>query len=106
MEKGLELAKLARSDGQEFDCATWLHNAGSSLPKGQFKREQKITGRATEPWENIYFKLHKSQNPVIEQAMETADLMLSLRSRLERVKFHLRGLQLNHNIGQRLAITF
>src|ERR1019366_984860 len=25
--KGLELAKLARRDGQDFDCATWLHKA-------------------------------------------------------------------------------
>src|SRR5439155_24947365 len=34
--KGLELAKLARSrDGQEFDCATWLHKA-RVLPKEQF----------------------------------------------------------------------
>src|ERR1700732_2157836 len=23
--KGLELAKIARRDGQHFDCATWLH---------------------------------------------------------------------------------
>ena len=33
--KGLELAKVARSDRQEFDCATWLHKA-RSLPKEQF----------------------------------------------------------------------
>ena len=25
--KGLELAKLARAEGQRFDCATWLHKA-------------------------------------------------------------------------------
>ena len=30
--KGLELAKVARRDGQEFDCVTWLHKA-RSLPK-------------------------------------------------------------------------
>ncbi len=30
----------------------------------------------TEPWEIIYFKLYKSQLPVIEQALETAALML------------------------------
>jgi hypothetical protein len=36
--KGLELAKLARSEGQRFDCATWLHKA-RSLPKEEFKRE-------------------------------------------------------------------
>jgi hypothetical protein len=36
----------------------------------------------TEPWEIIYFKLYRSQTPVIEQAFETAALMLdSDRSR-------------------------
>ncbi len=29
-----------------------------------------------EPWEIIYFKLYKSQVPVVEQALETATLML------------------------------
>ncbi len=38
--------------------------------------EKELTGRETEPWEIIYFKLYKSQIPVIEQAMETAALML------------------------------
>ena len=44
----------------------------------QFKREveKELTGRETEPWEIIYFKLYKSQIPVIEQAIETAALML------------------------------
>ena len=36
--KGVELAKLARRDGQHFDCATWLHKA-RHLPKDQFKHE-------------------------------------------------------------------
>jgi len=71
------LAKVARRDGQEFDCATWLHKA-RSLPKDQFKREveRELTGRESEPWEIIYFKLYKTQIPVIEQAIETAALML------------------------------
>jgi hypothetical protein len=75
--KGLELAKLARRDGQRFDCATWMHKA-REMPKEQFKREveKELTGRETEPWEIIYFKLYKSQIPVIEQALETAALML------------------------------
>ena len=75
--KGLELAKVARSEGQEFDCATWLHKA-RSMPKEEFKREveKELTGRESEPWEIIYFKLYKSQIPVIEQAIETAALML------------------------------
>jgi len=75
--KGLELAKLARRDRQDFDCATWLHKA-REMPKEDFKREveKELTGKDTEPWEIIYFKLYKSQIPVIEQAIETAGLML------------------------------
>jgi hypothetical protein len=75
--KGLELAKLARAEGKRFDCATWLHKA-REMPKEQFKREveKELTGKETEPWEIIYFKLYKSQIPVIEQAIETAALML------------------------------
>ena len=38
--------------------------------------EKELTGRETEPWEIIYFKLYKSQMPVVEQAIETAALML------------------------------
>src|SRR5882672_11604819 len=81
--KGLELAKVARRDGQEFDCATWLHKA-REMPKEDFKQEveKELTGKETEPWEILYFKFYKSQLPVIEQALETASLMLgSDRSR-------------------------
>ena len=75
--KGIELVKLARRDGQHFDCATWLHKA-SEMPKEDFKKavERELTGRETEPWEIIYFKLYQSQMPVIEKAIETAALML------------------------------
>src|SRR6184192_392145 len=55
--KGLELAKLARRrDGQEFDCATWLHKA-HELPKEEFHRqvEKELTGNDTEPSEMVYF---------------------------------------------------
>ena len=46
--------------------------------KEAFKREveRHLTGRDTEPWEIIYLKLYKSQIPIIEQALETASLML------------------------------
>jgi hypothetical protein len=75
--KGLELAKAPGGMGKEFDCATWLHK-GRSLPEDQFKQEveRELTGRESEPWEIIYFKLYKTQNPVVEQAIETAALML------------------------------
>ena len=44
----------------------------------EFKREvdHYLTGKDTEPWEILYFKAYKSQLPVIEQALETAALML------------------------------
>ncbi len=75
--KAAELVKVARSDGREFDCATWLHKA-SALPKEEFKHEveKHLTGKDTEPYEIIYFKLYKSQLPVVEQALEAAALML------------------------------
>ena len=38
--------------------------------------EKELTGREEEPSELIYFKIYKSQTPVIEQAIETAALLL------------------------------
>ena len=75
--KGLELAKLARRQGQRFESATWLHKA-RHMPKAEFQREveKELTGKDSEPSELIYFKVYKSQIPVIEQAIETAALML------------------------------
>jgi hypothetical protein len=48
------------------------------LPKEDFRREveKELTGKEEEPSELIYFKVYKSQIPVIEQAIETASLML------------------------------
>jgi hypothetical protein len=75
--KGRELAKLARAEGQHFDCAPWVHKA-RSMPREEFTREveKELTGRDSEPSELIYFKVYKSQAPVIEQAIDTAALML------------------------------
>ena len=75
--KGLELAKLARRDGQHFDCALWVHKA-REMPTEVFRREveKELTGKEQEPSEIIYFKVYKSQIPVIEQAIDTAALML------------------------------
>jgi hypothetical protein len=75
--KATELAKVARREGEHFDSATWVHKA-QALPKEEFKREveRHLTGRETEAWELLYFKLYKSQLPVVEQALETAALML------------------------------
>ena len=75
--KGRELAKLARRDGQNFICAPWVHKA-RTMPREDFRREveKELTGKEEEPSELIYFKIYKSQIPVIEQAIETAARML------------------------------
>jgi hypothetical protein len=48
------------------------------MPKEEFKLEveKELNGKDYEPSELIYFKVYKSQMPVIEQAIETAALML------------------------------
>ena len=53
-DEGLEPAKVARVEGQQFDCATWLQKA-RAMPKEQFKREveKDLTGREMEPHEII-----------------------------------------------------
>src|SRR5262249_1079180 len=58
-------------------CERWTQNA-QTMPKEQFRREVEkyLTGEDSEPADIIYFKLYKSQIPVIEKAMETAALML------------------------------
>jgi hypothetical protein len=38
--------------------------------------ERELTGKDSEPSELIFFKVYKSQVPVIERAIETAALML------------------------------
>jgi len=75
--KARELVKVARREGQRFDCAPWVHKAGA-MPREEFQREveRHLTGQETEPHEILYFKVYKSQLPVIEKAIETAGLML------------------------------
>lgn len=75
--KAAEMVKVARRDGEQFDCAPWVHKA-EELPKDKFQQEVEryLTGKESEPWELIYFKVFKSQLPVIERALETASLML------------------------------
>src|SRR5580704_12040388 len=47
--KAVELVKVARRDGENFDCATWLHKA-KGMPKEGFKAEveRHLTGKETE----------------------------------------------------------
>ena len=75
--KARELAKVVRREQQGFDCAPWVRKA-RELPREEFKREveRHVTGKESEPWEILYFKAYKSQLGVIEQALETAALML------------------------------
>ena len=75
--KARELVKVARAKGQSFDCAPWLHKA-RVMPREEFKREVErlLTGKETEPWDMLYFKVYKSQLAVLEEALETASLML------------------------------
>ena len=70
--KARELVKVARAERQNFDCAPWVHKA-KQMPREEFKREveRHLTGKETEPWEMLYFKVYKSQLAVIEQALET-----------------------------------
>ena len=48
------------------------------IPKDLFRREveRELTGEDSGPWELVYFKLYKSQIPMIDKALETAALML------------------------------
>ena len=48
------------------------------MPPDVFRRGvgRELTGEDQEPWEIVYFKLCKSQIPVIGQALETPALML------------------------------
>jgi hypothetical protein len=74
--KAAELAKVARRDREGFDCANWLHKA-KELPIQEFKDQvdQYLTGQS-EPSDLIYFKVYRSQLPVIEEALEIAARML------------------------------
>src|SRR5216684_400167 len=64
---------LARRFPESRRKAYYLMSIHEHLPP-QARKELKEG--ETEPWEIIYFKLYKTQIPVIEQAIETAALML------------------------------
>ena len=82
------------------------------MPREEFKREveKELTGKETEPWEIVYFKLYQSQMPVIERAIETAAQMLgSDRSRgycLEMIcADFLAGANLDHGDPEMLLFS-
>jgi hypothetical protein len=67
--------------------------------------ERHLTGKETEPWEILYFKVYRSQLQVVEKALETAGLMLGTdKSRgycLEMIcADFLAGAALENTLGQ------
>ena len=58
--KATVMARVARRDGKAFDCAPWVHKA-KEMPRAEFEREveRHLTGKESEPWEVIYFKVYK-----------------------------------------------
>lgn len=75
--KARELAKAARRDRQAFKSAPWVQKA-STMSTDEFRREvdRHVTGKESEPWEILYFRVSKGQLPVIDQTVEAAGLML------------------------------
>ena len=74
--KALELAKVARSEGRRFDCATWLHKAKEKTKQELQEEVHKyFTGEEYEPYEMVYFKLYESQLPIVERALHIAARM-------------------------------
>lgn len=74
--KAIELTRLVRQQGDRFQSATWLHKA-RQMPKEKFRQavERELTGR-DEPYELVTFKLYEPQLAVVEQALETAAMLL------------------------------
>lgn len=73
--KAIELVRVARNDGEGFDSEAWVRKA-ESLSKEQLKEEVERYVTGEEGSEIIYFKIYKSQVPVIEEAIETAGMLL------------------------------
>ena len=75
-KKAAELVKVIRRDPEHFESAPWVHKA-KSMPKEKFKDEvEKFLTGSAEASDLLYFKIYKSQLPVIEQALEIAARML------------------------------
>ena len=59
--KARDLVRVARADGQRFDCAPCAHKA-RELPREEFQRavQQHVTGKESEAWELLLQGLQKS----------------------------------------------
>jgi hypothetical protein len=75
--KAAQLVKVARSDRNGFESEPWVHKA-KNLPREEFQHEveKHLTGKDCEASDLVYFKLYKTQIPVVERAIEAAALML------------------------------
>jgi hypothetical protein len=92
------MAVLGEERGPHSRCALLARE----LSKESFQQavERELTGKRTEPWEIVYFKLYESEIPVIDRALETAALMLgSDRSRGYCLEM-IRGLSGRSQSGQ------
>jgi hypothetical protein len=70
-----------RSNGQRFLLDQWkfppcVGGSGRFVTGSKKEVEKELTGWETEPWEIYLLKLHKSQIPLVEEAIKTANLML------------------------------
>jgi hypothetical protein len=74
--KGTGVGDNGRRDSQKFDCATWAQSALTAKGSVQTEESEGINRAGKGPWEIIYFKLYKTQIAVVEQAIQTAALML------------------------------
>jgi hypothetical protein len=81
--KALELAKVARGEGGQFDCSTWLHSA-TRLHTAQWSTKEELkeavhksfTGEGYEAYGRVCFKLFESQLPVVERRLYLASQMV------------------------------
>jgi len=82
-------ASQTSQEGQLALLLCSLVAPGTYDAQEQFTREveKELTGKDTEPWEIVYFKLHQSQMPVIERAIETASLMLGSNQLFSMTRF-------------------
>jgi len=65
----------------------------------EFKHEveKHLTGKDTEPYELVTFKVYESQLPVVEQALETASVMLGSDKGAVRFSIHMQTSHVTHD---------
>ena len=77
MEQGAGTGQAGPSPGSALRKCNLVAQSAAPAETGiQARDREELTGKDCEPSELIFFKVYKSQIPVIEQAIETAALML------------------------------